>query len=290
MNSTDWVNCHGDLRPLHEAFIPATSRGFLFGDSIYETTLAQKNKAMFLAEHLERLQQSAQLVDLNISQQLSTLAEEVQRTLQRANHPHSIVRIVLVRSGHEMQLPPEENQGSEYYIYVRKFSGHPQQWYQQGVPVIISDVRRNHPQSLNPMAKTGNYLNNLLALMQARKQGAHDAVMLNHQEQLTEGTTNNIWFVKNGEVYTPHLDCGLLNGITRLQFLKICDQLQLKVHQGFYYTDDLLNAEEAFYTSSTKGAVPITTVNQRPIGNGQVGLITQKLQKGYQQAIERYFA
>jgi branched-chain amino acid aminotransferase len=142
--------------------------------------------------------------------------------------------------------------------------------------------------SLNPQAKTGNYMNNILALQEAKKAGAHDSIMCNLEGDLTEGTTNNIWIIKNNIIKTPHLESGLLNGITRQKVLELCSNNSIKVQECRLRQEDAYHSDEMFYTSSTKGIVPITQIDDIKINDGNVGPLTKKLMNLYQELINNY--
>lgn len=281
------INYNGTIAPGNKTLVSPLDRGFLFGDSIYETTIARGEKILFLPEHLKRLDQSADILRMQVTQTHQWITEQVMKTLAAAKLKSSLVRIVITRGDDQINLSPTEGVKTNCFIFVKELKAYPNTWYDDGVNFIIAKTRRNPVECLSPMAKSGNYLNNLLALMEAKEAKAHDALLLNTKGHLTEGTTNNFWFVKNNKVFTPCLKCGLLNGITRDKIFSICESAGIAFEEGQYTPQDLAEADEAFYSSSTKGAVPVVVIDQKKVGHGKVGPIAKKINDLYQKDVDQ---
>ena len=161
-------------------------------------------------------------------------------------------------------------------------------WYQSGVELVIANILRNPKESMDPSIKSGNYLNNVLAYAEAKKAGAFDAIMLNREGFVTEGTTNNIWIVKNNTLITPPLAAGLLSGITRQTLIELALQEKIGLSETNFTPKELYLADESFLTSSTKELVPIIKVDGKSIGSGSPGAITQKFHQIYKDHMQEY--
>jgi branched-chain amino acid aminotransferase len=288
MNNNIRISYNGKIQEDNSCQINVLDRGFLFGDSIYEATFCYQNKPLYLKEHLARLSASAELIQMNIQEVVAKLTQWIEDILDYSGFEHSILRIVVTRGLCELDLLPKNDPVCNVIIFCKKFKPYPKSWYENGVQFIIPQTKRNHMKSLNPQAKTGNYMNNILALQEAKKAGAHDSIMCNLEGDLTEGTTNNIWIIKNNIIKTPHLESGLLNGITRQKVLELCSNNSIKVQECRLRQEDAYHSDEMFYTSSTKGIVPITQIDDIKINDGNVGPLTKKLMNLYQELINNY--
>ena len=171
---------------------------------------------------------------------------------------------------------------------MREEKAKPDWWYSKGVNLIIAEIQRNSKEAMDPNIKSGNYLNNVMAYLQAKNAQAYDALMLNAKGQLTEGTTNNIWIVKDSILQTPPVSSGLLRGITRETVLAIAKEKGIQCLETTIYPEQLYKADEAFITSSTREIVPVTNVDGKPIADGKPGLMTKKLLTQYREFIQKH--
>lgn len=281
------ISINGHIMSPNQAMVSAYDRGFLFGDSIYEATLAKNGIPIFWSEHCHRLFRSAELIHLNITTPLSMMNRWVHELLRYRPYEQSYLRLVITRGTGAVNLAPPEHYANTVVIYNSPLN-YPPEWFEQGVAFAVSGYQRNSLKALNPQAKTGNYLNNQLALQDSKRQGFHDALMLNEQGFVTEGTTNNFWMIKDGVVITPDQRHGLLLGITRQKIFSICEELKIPAQESHLTLDQILKADECFYTSATKGIVPITRVDQWKIGTGLPGALTQKLRAYYEIKVAEY--
>ena len=158
--------------------------------------------------------------------------------------------------------------------------------YEKGIPVGLVSIKRNSRDSLNPAVKTGNYLNNVLARIEAKRMGAEDAIMGNSMGQLTEGTTSNLFFVKEGRLLTPIKECGILSGITREKIIQLANKNSIALKEGKWPSEELFKAEEIFLSGTVKKIIPVTVLDGRPVGKGIPGPITQKLMRLYSELLE----
>ncbi len=280
------ISINKQLLSKSEAKISIFDRGFLFGDSIYEVTLTYNKVPFLLEEHLDRLWNSANALYMPIQFSREELKEEIHRGLTRLNLNRIYIRLIITRGEGLIGLDPDLATQQNLIIIFKELPPNPQEWYEKGVHMVIADIMRNPKKAIDPNIKSGNYLNNVLAMSQAKAKGAFDAIMLNHKGQVTEGTTNNIWIVQGEKVMTPPLKAGLLSGITRATLLKIGQKKGILMSESNFTADTLKNADEVFFTSSTKELVPVTKIDESPIGPGQPGPMTKRLHTLYQEFVQ----
>jgi len=279
------VNINGQLMPPENASISVFDRGFLYGDSIYEVTMTVDSIPFMIEEHLDRLERSASKIGLPLPAPRLKIRDELIRTANAVNSKKCYVRIICTRGAGEITLDPTREQPGTLIIIAKELAPNPKEWYEQGVWMVIADVLRNHKRSTDPSVKSGNYLNNVLAMGEAKRAGAFDAIMLNHHGNVTEGTTSNIWMVEKGEFLTPPLDAGLLGGITRQNLLGISG---FKLKEENFSAERMKNADEVFLTSTTKEIVPIVKIDDQVIGTGKPGEYTRKLHAAYQKLMQEH--
>ncbi|MBR8836441.1 MAG: aminotransferase class IV [Stigonema ocellatum SAG 48.90 = DSM 106950] len=253
------VNLDGVIAPT--ASVSVLDRSFLYGDSIYEVVRTFGGKPFGLQEHLDRLRQSAAYLYLDIPWDDAHIQTEIERTLQQAGNSESYIRIVVTRGAQEeIGLMPSPDLQPHLVIIVRPIS--PERILpQQGIRLRVVPRQRVAQLALNPAAKTGNYLNNILALLEARQNGADDALMLNSQGELTEATTSNLWLISQGVVRTPAVEAGILHGITRYFLLKLLRQLGIPHEEISLRAEAIWSAEEAFLSSSVRLLMPVAQID-----------------------------
>lgn len=244
------------------ATVSVLDRGFLYGDSIYEVVRTFQGRHFGFQEHLDRLRQSAAYLYMEVPWSDQYIQAEVERTLQQAPWQESYIRIVVSRGTEtKISLQPSPNLQPSILIVVSEISPEPI-LSEQGIHLVISERRRNDRQALSPSAKTGNYLNNILALLEAQQQGAEDALMLNQQGEITEATTSNLWVVREGVVQTPPAEVGILKGITRHFLWQILQTHSIPFAEVILKPEDLWSAEEAFLSSSVRLMMPVHQINE----------------------------
>ncbi|MZG53689.1 MAG: branched-chain-amino acid aminotransferase [Nitrospinae bacterium] len=278
------ININGDIQD--EAFISILDHGFLFGDSIYEVVSTNHGKPCFLDEHLERLFASASGISLNIPSSKNEIKDQIQTTLDSAGNSESYIRIIITRGVGEIDLDPSSCLKPNIIILVKDFPQIPEEKYAKGISVALVSIKRNSRDSLNPAVKTGNYLNNILARVEAAKTGAEDAIMMNPWGQLTEATTSNLFFVIDGRLLTPDKECGILSGITRDKIIQLANENGMPLEEGKWPGEELLKAEEIFLSGTVKNIMPVSVLDNRPVGNGKPGPITRKMMKLYSELLE----
>ncbi len=278
---TTRINLNGDV--LEEASVSVLDHGFLFGDSIYEVLSTRGNVPLFMSHHLKRLKKSAEGICLSIPYSDGRLEEEILKTLREANNDESYIRIIVTRGIGEVDIDPSTCGQPNVIIYVTQARGYPRNFYENGINVALVSVTRNPRDALNPGIKTGNYLNNVLAKMEANRSKAEDALMLNPWGFLTECTTSNFFFVQDGRIMTPSEECGILGGITRITVMQLARENGILVEEGEWPPEILQKIDEAFITGTIKKLMPVTHLDGRPIGGGKPGPVTEMLMRLYEE-------
>ena len=280
---TTRINLNGDIQ--QEAFISVLDHGFLVGDSVYEVVSTHQGRLCFVQEHLKRLWNSARAISLVIPLADDAIIREIEKTVEAAANLESYIRIIVTRGVGEIDIDPESCTRPNVLIFVKPARLYPEENYTHGINVALVSVKRNPKEALNPGIKTGNYLNNVLAKVEARQAGAADALMLNPTGQLTECTTSNFFFVRDQRLMTPSLDCGILSGITRDVVLRLARENGVLVEEGEWPPEILQDAEEAFITGTIKRVMPVTSLDSRPIGEGKPGPITKMMIRLYEDVL-----
>jgi branched-chain amino acid aminotransferase len=281
------VNINGEITNAKEAKVSIFDRGFLYGDSIYEVTYAQDYTLLFLDEHLDRLEKSAHLINMHLFVTREYIQDQVLKTLTESQMKDAYIRIIVTRGETEITLDPNASFKNNVVIIVKSKPQYPESFYQQGMRLAIVSILRNDKMATDPNAKSGNYLNNVMAIAEAKKLGADDALMTNKDGQITEGTTFNIWMYKDGYWITPPATSGLLEGITRKKTIEICKEQNIPFKEENFTTEDILNAQEVFITSSTRGIMPVGRINDKIYGKGiDEWKETKTLQSHFQRIIE----
>lgn len=264
-----------------EAKISVFDRGFLYGDSVYETIGTVYGRLFALSDHLVRLERSAQRIGLRVPPR-ADIERAIAETIAAAGNAESRVRVILTRGSGKLDLDPAAVDDTQLVVIVFPLGAPTAEMFAKGVSVAIVSVHRNSPRAIDPAVKSGNYLNNVLALGEARRSGAYEAILCAADGTVAEGSTSNIFIVNGGEVRTPGLDVGILDGITRAKVFELCRTNGIALREVKIQPDELRTAEEAFITSATRGVLPVTRVDERPVGDGTPGPVTRRLMELYE--------
>ena len=282
------INLNGEICKPEDAKISVFDRGFLFGDSVYEVAKTYQGIPFLLQEHLDRLWKSASRLEMLLTVSQNDVSAEVNKALAELGVEEAYFRIILTRGEGPISLDPGEGVKNNLIIIAQEHLPFPSSWYENGVHVVITNVVRVSKESVDPNVKSGNYLNNVMAFMQAKREKAFDSIMLNHKGHVTQGTTSNVWIVKDNTIKTPPLQAGILEGITRKTLLQLAkSDDSLKIEQVNFTAEELINADECFLTSTMKEIVPVTQIDNSPIGTGTVGPLTVKLHSLYSDFVKR---
>ena len=267
-----------------EAKVSVYDHGFLYGDGIYETMRAYEGVVFMIDEHIRRLERSASLIMLHIPPP-QYIIDAVFQTLRANSLSDAYIRITVSRGKGPIGLDPALCPRPTLVIISEKFQQYPETYYKNGVNLIISRVVRNHIMAINPMIKSLNFLNNVLAKSEAKERGAYEAIMLNSDGVITEGTVCNIFFIKDGKLYTPSVDAGILDGITRNIVMGLAVKAGIEVREGMFYPSDIFGAEEVFFTNTTAEVMPVSRVEDVEYRRGE---ISEMLRRRYGSEVARY--
>jgi len=277
------VYISGQIVPPELAKISVFDRGFLFGDSVYETVGTVGGRLFALSEHFDRLERSASRVMISLPPR-ALMEQAVKDTVAAAGNTESRVRIVVTRGvGKSGDLDPQSAIDPQLIVIVQPLNPPAPLLYEKGVAVEIVSVTRNHAGALDPSVKSGNYLNNVLAVgeARARRPGVHEAILCSPDGFVAEGATSNVFAVIEGIITTPSLSVGLLAGITRAKVLGLVRSLGLPGAEASFSPAELKTAAEIFITSAARGILPVTSIDGQPVGTGVPGLVTKRLMVAY---------
>jgi branched-chain amino acid aminotransferase len=279
------VYVNGQILPEDRASVSVFDHGFLYGEGIYETLRTYDRRPFLLGRHLERLRNSARLMALDVPCSDDALARAIDETM--AAHTaldEAYIRILVTRGVGELSYSLTACATPTLVIIVKPLPPMPERVFTEGIRLAVVRVRRNHPDALNPMIKSNNLLNNALAMQEAYRRGADEALMLNQAGDLAECSQSNVFLVHGGEVATPPLSAGLLPGVTRAFVLEIAGDIRVPAAERRLTLDDLAGADEVFVTGTTREVTPVVMVDDRSIGGGVPGPVTNRLLQAFRQA------
>lgn len=292
MHTDTIVSLNGKIVPMTEANVSVFDRSFLYGDSLYEVVRTYEGAPFGLDEHLQRLYQSAALCHMTLSQEPDEYKNAIQKGIQafRARpkyKDHDVyVRLVVSRGVGTIGFGLKNiTTPTQYVIYIDSIEHYPTPPMDVGMSLQISKRVRNHPLALPPAMKSGNYLNNLLAYLTAVEEGYQDALMLDQQGFVTEGTTFNVFYIKRGIVVTPPSDVGILNGITRAFILQTCIENNIPVREVRFKPEQLYLADEVFVSSSLKEVLPVFNIDGKKISKGKPGALSLLLKEKFTERV-----
>jgi len=287
------VNVDGEITPMSDAMIPVMDRGFLYGDSVYEVFRTHQGVPLFMKDHFERLQNSAGLISMKISQSQEELISEIRRTCvaSGARREDDIyVRYQITRGMGPVDLYPSPDLKTRFVIIVSTLPARKPEYYSRGMDMAVPSVRRNPSNALDPNIKGGNYLNNILAITEARKLGADDCVILDSEGFVTEAANSNVWFVIEGRLVTPA--SGNLKGLTKKHIHRALTDSGINGVEADLHVSELQGASECFVTSATRDVMPCASLR---LEDGNVlrfpeggGVVTRQAQVLYANYIDAY--
>jgi len=275
MGSKVWLN--GKLVDREDAKISVFDHGLLYGDGVFEGIRSYGGKVFRLKEHVRRLFDSAKGIRLAIPLAADELAKAVADTLQANGLKDAYIRVVVTRGVGTLGLDPNRCQSPTVFIITDRIELYPPELYENGLEIITAATMRNHPNAVNPRLKSLNYLNNILAKIEAIDAGTLEAVMLNHQGFVAECTGDNLFIVRDGVLFTPPISAGILEGITRDEIIAIAEDFGIKVREENLTRHDLYVADECFLTGTAAEVVPVVRIDKRTIGDGHPGPVTKRL-------------
>ncbi len=269
-----WID--GELLDKEQARISVYDHGLLYGDGVFEGIRVYNGKIFERDAHMRRLYDSARAIRLTIPYSIEELTAATELTVRTNNFSDCYIRLIVTRGMGCLGLNPTGCKPS-VIIIADSIALYPPEMYEKGMSIITATVTRSHPNSVPPRVKSLNYLNNILAKIEAIDAGVPEAIMLNQAGNVAECTGDNIFIVRGGEVQTPQTSDGILEGITRGVVIKLCQRLGIPCVEKTLQRHDLYIADECFLTGTAAEVVAVTSIDRRPIGSGQVGPITRQL-------------
>jgi branched-chain amino acid aminotransferase len=270
-----WMD--GGLVDQSAAKVSVYDHGLLYGDGVFEGMRVYHGKLFEADAHFRRLFESAKSIRLEIPFTAEQLRSATDQTVKANNFTDCYVRLVVTRGAGTLGLDPHKCPTPCVFIIADLIALYPAEMYEKGMPVITASVVRNHPNAIPPRVKSLNYLNNILAKMEATDAGVPEAIMLNHVGNVCEASADNVFIVKDGTVLTPPATEGALEGITRKVIIDLCRRNDVPFREAVLQRHDLYIADEMFLTGSGAEVIPVTTVDRRPIGTGTPGPVTGRL-------------
>ncbi|NLA05669.1 MAG: branched-chain-amino-acid transaminase [Firmicutes bacterium] len=267
MGLTIYLN--GKFVPEEEAVISVFDHGLLYGDGVFEGIRAYHNRVFRLGEHLQRLYQSAKSIMLTIPLSPEKMQEVILETLRRNNLRDAYIRLVITRGIGDLGLDPSKCSEPAVFCITSSIQLYPEELYAKGLEVITVPTPRNYNEAVNPRIKSLNYLNNILAKIEANLAGTMEAIMLNPQGYVAEATGDNIFMIKGGVLLTPPSYANILEGITRNAVIELAGRRGLEVKEELFTRHDLYNADQVFLTGTAAELIPVIKIDGRVIGSGK---------------------
>lgn len=287
-----WIYLNDKFVRQEDAVVSVFDHGFLYGDGVYETIRSYGNRIFMCEAHIARLYRSAEAIGLTIpiprKRWLDLLHESMARNDVGNERRDAYLRITISRGTGDIGLDPALCPSPTVVLMAKPLIAPAASLYEQGVALIVARTRRNLPTALSPQIKSTNFLNNILAKREALAAGAFDSLLLNWESHLTECTVSNLFFVTDGVVRTPSVDCGILDGITRNLVLELAAELHFPTEEGRFTVDQLYRADECFLTNTSMEIMPVVSVDHRPIGQGTPGPVTGRLRSGFLESRQRF--
>ncbi len=275
------VYMNGEFVPSEAARVSVFDHGFLYGDGVFEGIRVYEGNVFRLSQHVRRLYDSAHCILLTIPMAREAMNDAIVETVRRRGLADQYVRVVVSRGAGDLGLDPQLCPHPSVIIIADSIALYPEHVYTQGLDLVTVATRRTPAWALDPRIKSLNYLNNILAKIEAQQAGAMEAVMLNAEGYVAECTADNIFMVQDEQVLTPSTAAGALLGVTRDSVLEIARHLDLSVAEGFFTRYDLYTADECFITGTGAEIVPVVRLDGRQIGSGRPGHLTAQIQQQF---------
>src|SRR6056300_1384857 len=281
------IYLNGDLVAKEDAKISVFDHGLLYGDGVFEGIRLYSGCIFKLEEHLERLEFSAKAILLDLPLDREQLRKAVCDTCLANDLKNGYVRLVVTRGPGHLGLTPDGCGPSNVIIIADDIQLYPEELYRDGLKIISVPTRRINASALPPAIKSLNYLNNILAKIEAKRVGFQEALMLNDKGEIAECTGDNVFIISKGTIFTPPLDAGSLRGITRAAVMELAEGMEIQVKEQALTRYDLWISDECFLTGTAAEVIPCVEVDHRPIGDGKPGEITQKLIRSFRESVKR---
>ncbi len=270
-----WLD--GQLVDRADAKISVYDHGLLYGDGVFEGIRVYAGRLFECDTHLRRLYDSAKAIRLVIPIDVDAMKAAIEQTVAVNKFTDCYVRLVVTRGVGDLGINPRNSGKASIFIIADTIHIYPREMYEKGIAVITASYIRNHPNATSPRIKSLNYLNNILAKIEANDAGVSEAIMLNHEGNIAECTADNLFLVRNGQVQTPQSTDGILQGVTRAVIMRLCVENGIDCVERTLQRYDVYVADEMFVTGTGAEVMPVTKVDGRVIGCGTVGPITSRI-------------
>jgi branched-chain amino acid aminotransferase len=276
------VYVNGVITAADQAVVPVYDHGFVYGEGVYETLRTYDHIPFLFDKHMARLRRSADRLALPVPFDDAAALGWIRATTAKAGAmPEEYIRMLLTRGVGELSYDPKATPTPTLVIIVKPFEDPPAKVFDEGITIALVDRLRNHPGSVDPAIKSNNLLNNALAMQDAYRRGAEEALMCNYRGEVSECAQSNFFMVRDGVVLTPKSSAGLLEGVTRAFIFEVGRDIGIEVRDEVLHPADLDTADEMFITSTTRELSPVVRVDDRLVGTGKPGRITNALLQRY---------
>jgi branched-chain amino acid aminotransferase len=277
------IYLNGSFVPKEEAKVSVFDHGLLYGDGVFEGIRFYNGRVFRLDEHLQRLYDSAKAIRMEIPLKPEEMEEAILETIRKNELHDGYIRAVVTRGPGDLGLDPDKCSEAFVFIIAASIALYPEEHYEIGLEVITVATRRNVPEALDPRIKSLNYLNNILAKIEAKNANVIEAIMLTNDGYVVECTGDNIFIIKNEILITPPTYIGALEGVTRNAVMDLARDMQLEVREGIFNRYEVYTADECFLTGTAAEVIPVVKVDGRIIGNGSPGKMTGELDKRFRE-------
>ena len=271
------IYLNGKLVPESKAKVSVFDHGLLYGDGVFEGIRAYNGRVFMLEEHVDRLYRSAQAIALKIPMAKADMCKAVVKTCAANRIRDGYIRLVVTRGVGELGLNPYLCKEPQIIIIAAAIQLYPKKLYETGMAIVTVGTTRNHTEAVNPRIKSLNYLNNILAKIEAINAGVMECILLNGQGYVAEASGDNVFVIRGDTLLTPPSWCGALEGITRQVVMQLAPEQGLKVKEDVMTRYDLYTADEVFLTGSAAEIISVVNIDRRTIGDGKPGVLTRKL-------------
>lgn len=281
----EWIYMNGAFVPRDEAKVSVFDHGFLYGDGVFEGIRVYDGVVFRLRDHIKRLYDSAKSILLDIPMTPEEMEAAVVATVRKNGLRDAYIRLIVSRGVGDLGLDPRSCTRPQVVIIVSQIRLWPKELYERGIRVVTVPTRRNTPDALNPKIKSLNYLNNVLVKIEANLAGVAEALMLNQDGYVAEGSGDNVFIVRRGVLYTPPGYVGALEGITRQVVMELAQDLGYTVKEEPFTRHDVYVADEVFLTGTAAEIIAVVEVDGRTIGSGVPGPITRRLTEAFHRRV-----
>jgi branched-chain amino acid aminotransferase len=281
------IYINGKFYSKADATVSVYDHGFLYGDGVFEGIRAYSGRVFRLKEHVDRLFKSAHTIMLTVPMTREEMIEAVAATVRENGLKDAYIRLVVTRGIGKLGLNPFNCETPQVIIIADKIVLYPKSFYQNGLGVVTVPTQRNLAEAVNPRVKSLNYLNNIMAKIEAINAGVHEAIMLNSYGYVSECTGDNLFIANNGRLLTPALYMGVLEGITRDEVIALAARDGIEVRETVLTRHDIFNADECFLTGTAAEIIPVVKVDGRIIGDGKPGTMTKRLMADFHELVRK---